>query len=267
MLEMFRGLIPDATIDSFGALTTKNTTSSKPAQTSAAGNMFTKDLKMGDTDAEVLLLQKFLNEDPDTMVATTGAGSPGNETTYFGQKTKTAVIKLQNKHYGEVLAPNGLATGTGYFGPSTRAMVNNMKKTAGGSGTQTTGVSSATTIPRGPVAGLGEKVKIESLEPTHGKSGTQVTIRGVGMAKTANRIIFGSQAAYNAASTDGKTLVFSADSPVSFPKETGLPVASSTYIMENFNDLKTKDFPILKYPVCVQNDTGMSNCAFFTIDL
>ncbi|MFA5830278.1 MAG: peptidoglycan-binding protein [Candidatus Paceibacterota bacterium] len=267
MLEMFRGLIPDATIDSFSALPAKNTApSGQTAQTASSGNVFTKDLKLGDTDPQVLLLQKFLNEDPDTMVAESGAGSPGNETTYFGQKTKTAVIKLQNKHYGEVLAPNGLATGTGYFGPSTRAMANNMKKTAGGSGAQTSGISAATTIPRGPVSGLGEKVKIESLEPTHGKSGTSVTIHGAGMSKTANKIIFGGQTVYNATSADGKSLVFSVESPASFPKETSLPVASSTYIIEHFNELKTKDFPELKYPVCVQNDTGMSNCAFFTID-
>lgn len=56
---------------------------------------FTSDLKMGSKGTEVMNLQKKLNEDSRTQVASTGAGSPGNESSYFGSLTKAAVIKYQ----------------------------------------------------------------------------------------------------------------------------------------------------------------------------
>jgi peptidoglycan hydrolase-like protein with peptidoglycan-binding domain len=260
---MFRGLLPNSSIDSF----TKQTTPQITTTNTNTSDVFTKNLKVGDTDQEVLLLQKALNEDPDTVIAASGAGSPGNETTYFGQRTKTAVIKLQNKHYGEVLAPNGLSSGTGYFGASTRAMMNNQQKNKDKNSVQSLGESVITTIPNAAVSGLGETVKIESLDPPRGKSGTQVTIHGSGITRSANRIIAGGQMTYNATSTDGRTLTFTIKSPAEFIFDPELSVASTTYIKSHFSEYVTKDFPILKYPVCIQNDNGLSNCAFFTIDL
>lgn len=92
----------------------------------AAETTFNKDLELGDNDAEVLLLQIFLNTDPDTTVATEGPGSIGEETEYFGTLTRNAVIKFQNKYASEILTPVGLTQGTGYFGPSTRAKANSI---------------------------------------------------------------------------------------------------------------------------------------------
>jgi peptidoglycan hydrolase-like protein with peptidoglycan-binding domain len=80
---------------------------------------FYRSLKVGDEGQDVLILQKILNQDPDTRIAQSGIGSLGNETTYFGNLTKNAVIKFQNKYRNEVLVPAGLSVGTGYFGPST----------------------------------------------------------------------------------------------------------------------------------------------------
>jgi len=80
---------------------------------------FYRSLKVGDEGQDVLILQKILNQDPDTRIAQSGIGSLGNETIYFGNLTKNAVIKFQNKYRNEVLVPAGLYVGTGYFGPST----------------------------------------------------------------------------------------------------------------------------------------------------
>ncbi len=77
---------------------------------------FTKDLFLGMTDADVFFLQKRLNQDPATIIAPSGAGSPGNETYYFGAKTLDAVIRFQNKY--------GITPAVGYVGAKTRATLN-----------------------------------------------------------------------------------------------------------------------------------------------
>lgn len=56
---------------------------------------FTLDLKVGSRGTEVTNLQKALNADSRTQIASSGAGSPGNESSYFGGLTKSAVMKYQ----------------------------------------------------------------------------------------------------------------------------------------------------------------------------
>ena len=93
--------------------------------------IFTKNLTLtvltGTTDQRAVLevkeLQRYLNSQ-GFLVAILGAGSPGNETNYFGNLTKSALIRFQEAHAGVILNPIGLTKGTGYFGPMTRAFVN-----------------------------------------------------------------------------------------------------------------------------------------------
>jgi hypothetical protein len=87
---------------------------------------FTKNLWVGIRDIEVRLLQKFLNL-KGFSVATEGPGSPGQETDFFGNRTRDALIKFQETYKFNILTPLGLNFGTGYFGPSTRNYINSLE--------------------------------------------------------------------------------------------------------------------------------------------
>ena len=77
---------------------------------------FTRNLYLGSRGTDVMMLQRVLNADVDTRVALSGAGSPGMETSYFGELTRQAVAKFQVKH--------GITPAQGYFYPLTRAEMN-----------------------------------------------------------------------------------------------------------------------------------------------
>jgi len=106
-----------------GATVTEDTSMSSSA---VCPYTWTRDLSQGSEGADVMKLQQFLNETPDLRVAVTGAGSPGNETMYYGPATAAAVSKMQVMFRAEVLTPGGLVNPTGYFGPSSRAKANSL---------------------------------------------------------------------------------------------------------------------------------------------
>ncbi len=89
------------------------------------GNKILDTHKLGDRKDEIKELQKLLNCH-GFLLGTEGPGSPGSETNFFGRLTFNAVVKLQDAFAADILIPLGLKKGTGFFGPSTRAYVNNV---------------------------------------------------------------------------------------------------------------------------------------------
>lgn len=84
------------------------------ALTGGASGTFSGDLQLGSTGSDVKALQVWLNSH-GFLVAQTGPGSLGNETSYFGALTQAALAKFQTAY--DVNPP------VGYFGPLTRAAI------------------------------------------------------------------------------------------------------------------------------------------------
>ncbi len=107
------------------------------AFTSTASAAITSTLKMGSNNAQVKELQQGLNAS-GFVVSTSGAGSVGYESNYFGAKTKSAVKAWQ--------ASKGL-TADGVFGPASRAAWTGGSMTYPAGCTSSTGFSTTTGMP------------------------------------------------------------------------------------------------------------------------
>lgn len=99
----------------FTTLAQATTNLAKPnVKQSTASYNFTRDLSGGNQGDDVKALQQFLNSN-GFPVSLVGLGSPGNETTFFGQGTKTALVKWQTA--------NNILPATGNFGPKSRSTI------------------------------------------------------------------------------------------------------------------------------------------------
>ncbi|MBU1202649.1 peptidoglycan DD-metalloendopeptidase family protein [Patescibacteria group bacterium] len=94
---------------------------------------FSRDLELGDEGLDVKELQKYLNSH-GFVVSTSGAGSPGNETIYFGPATQAALINFQKD--------NGISPAVGYFGPLTRNVINSSQAISNNTVTENIGTIS-----------------------------------------------------------------------------------------------------------------------------
>jgi len=79
----------------------------------------TMELKVGDRNSEVSILQSWLAKDITVYPAGTISG-------FYGNMTKQAVIKFQEKYASEILAPQGLNSGTGIVDTFTRNKLNEL---------------------------------------------------------------------------------------------------------------------------------------------
>jgi hypothetical protein len=99
--------------------------SSVSSASSASRCSFTRSLSQGTNGQDVKCLQQYLNS-AGYQVSARGAGSPGNETTFFGGLTRAAVARWQ--------AGNGVSPAVGYFGPISRAKYDSLIAVAPPSG-------------------------------------------------------------------------------------------------------------------------------------
>jgi len=97
-----------------------------PAIPGAAVKFFNRNLAYSSKGEDVRELQKYLNTHGFPL-ASTGYGSPGQETDVFGPLTRAALIRFQEANATQILKPYGLTRGTGVFGVLTRNLVNSLK--------------------------------------------------------------------------------------------------------------------------------------------
>lgn len=81
---------------------------------------FNQNLKLGDNGSPVQSLQTTLQNQGFTISSNEIAAST------FGDSTKSAVTAFQQKYSNEILTPNGLTSGNGFVGVSTRAKLNQL---------------------------------------------------------------------------------------------------------------------------------------------
>ncbi len=147
---------------------------------------FTRDLTLGSTGADVKALQQLLNAN-GYSVAASGAGSVGNESTYFGNATKAALAKWQ--------AAKGITPAVGYFGSRTRAALAGTTGTTGGTVVMP-GTSYLSVMADGPAVGTIPDGSIYNslLRLKFSAGNTAQTITGVTVSRggyIANTLITG----------------------------------------------------------------------------
>jgi len=142
--------------------------------TGGACPALSRSLQQGASGADVKELQVFLNANAATQVSSSGAGSPGSETTFFGPATDAAVKKFQTLNN---------VSSIGIVGPQTRAAIAAVCGTSGGGTTPTpTGPGLTVTAGAQPANALAPqgaaRVPFTTFTVTN-NSGSVATVNGI----------------------------------------------------------------------------------------
>ena len=137
-----------------------SSSSSSSTSSSSCSYTFTRNLVAGDRGEDVRQLQILLNSNPATVVASSGPGSNGQETTYYGPATARAVSKFQEVYASDILTPLGLTSGTGNFYTSTIRKANSL--CTGGGSTSRPSTSRPTFVGTGDITVRGASNQIRS---------------------------------------------------------------------------------------------------------
>jgi Putative peptidoglycan binding domain/IPT/TIG domain len=201
---------------------------------------FQKNLKFGDNNQDIRQLQIVLNRDADTHVSSSGVGSSGQESNYFGQLTTNAVMRFQTK-YG--------ISATGFVGVLTRTKLNQIvpamvtMSTSANQNISTASSLSTSTI--SVVSGAEPLTKeplprLYTVRPQQIKKGDNFTLVGAGF-ETENTIHIGSNVFPHILPQDSNNISFT------------IPAAST---IQNGT-----------YEVWVENKQGVSKISNQSIDL
>ena len=157
---------------------------------------FSQNLSLWEHGSEVQQLQHFLNAQ-GFLIARSGPGSPGHETTLFGILTYRTLLRYQAAHH---------LPATGYFGPLTRASAVTAENSAGANGnssstssgagsthfqTTNTGSSTAATIPF-----------VYSSSPGYGGGGASTIAPSCGLTAASPTITLGNSSLLTWSSTN-----------------------------------------------------------------
>jgi peptidoglycan hydrolase-like protein with peptidoglycan-binding domain len=219
-------------------------------QATFAAELFTRYLQKGSSGADVMVLQRVLNSNPDTRVAEVGPGSLGSETELFGELTKQAVIKYQkNNNLGNKLGFFTLYSGA--LDDQTRAKLNE----------QFSATTSTSTISQDQ---FNEKYKtynsstlaprIDSVNPSSVSQGDTITISGRNFSTSSENTIITTYNRVNAVSKDGTSLEIRINSTLQdlFNKEAG-------GLEDDERDIVLGKMGTLPLFVMVTNRDGISN--------
>ena len=180
-----------------------------------------RNLRLGMSGQDVKVLQQILNKNVLTQVSVSGVGAPGSESSYFGEKTKSAVVRFQMLYKNEVLLPVGLSNGTGFVGTFSLLKLTSVCK--GALVTPVSTVLPATPPAIAPVPPVAPLPQSDFTPPQSANNnfapyiiypspsyalhqGAKLKIIGGGFTPDNNTIMIGSERFEGVKSVDGKTL-------------------------------------------------------------
>jgi peptidoglycan hydrolase-like protein with peptidoglycan-binding domain len=237
-----------------------------------------KPLFFGISSPDVITLQKILNSNPQTTVSTSGVGSSGDETSYFGEKTLDAVKRFQTLYRDDILSPANLIAPTGYVGSLTLKKLNDVN--SGIAAAPATSDVSADPLlqyevsPADAIDIYSTDEKIQAIDDsvtsdinTALLAKKSPTINAQNLSQLSASQIF-ITALSSQGALPGTTITisgnnFTEDNTVYFGtnyKISNLPVSAGTL------SFTLPPFPAGRYDIAVQNENGISNTQFFIVE-